>query len=194
MLTANQAVEDGTSRKLSNEELGLICRRINEIERRIIEGTLSKNEALAALQTIVEGKAGSFAPCKLRHRSEATPFKRPPINERRKSLAPLRLRSKDRLNRLYYKCKLAMATKGHFPKQKDRLLPEDIIVHMWEAENIPRRGIDYGRVPLQSIVEPEEGEVSEHDTKIVANTIQWLGTNNGREFIRRFILAADLHI
>lgn len=194
METAHNAVQDGTSLRLSNEELGLICRRINEIERRIVEGTLSKREALDALQRIVEGKAESLGPCKLHHRSEAIPFKRPPIKERKKSLAPMRLRSKDRLNRLYYKCKLAMATKGRFPKPKDRLLPEDIIVQMWEAENIPRLSINYGGVPLQSIVESEGRGVDEHDAKIVANTIQWIGTNCGREFIRRFILAADLHI
>lgn len=194
MQTAHIAVLDGTSQKLSNEELGLICRRINEIERRIVEGTLSKHDALDALQRIIEGKAESLKPCRQRHRSEAIPFKRPPINERKKSLAPMRLRSKDRLNRLYYKCKLAMATKTRFPKLKDRLLPEDIIVQMWEAENIPCQNLNYGRVPLQSIVESKGREVAEHDAKIVANTIQWIGTNCGRDFIRRFILAADIPI
>jgi hypothetical protein len=61
---------------------------------------------------------------------------------------------------------------------------------MWEAENIPR----CGRVPLQSIVESEGGVVDDRDVKMVANTIQWIGTNCGREFLRRFILAADIHI
>ncbi len=194
METAHKAVKDGTSLWLSDVELGLIHRRVDEIKQRLTEGTIRLPEALAALQIIIEGKSEALSPCKLRHRSKAIPFKRPPLSERKKSLAPLRLRSKSRLDRLYYKYKLAFARKGRFPKQNDRLLPEDIIAQMWEAENIPQRGRNYGRVPLQSIVESEGREVDEHDARIVANTIQWIGTNCGREFIRRFILAADISI
>lgn len=194
MQTATKAVPDGTTQKLDNEELGQIFRRVQEIERRINEGGLSKRDALRALQRIVEGDAESLGPCKQRHRSDAIPFKRPPIKERKKSLAPMRLRSEDRLNRLYYKCKVAMKTRSSFPKPNDRLLPEDIIVQMWEAENIPQQGINYGSVPLLSIVEVNRGGLSERDTKLVANTIQWLGTNCGRDFLRRFILAADIPI
>lgn len=194
MQTADTAVIDGTSRRLSNEELGLLYRRLDEIKRRISDGTLNFQDASAAMQRIIEGRPEVFHPCKQRHRSEKAPFKRPPLKERRKSLAPIRLRSVDRLNRLYYRCKLAMATGGRFPKPEDRLLPEDIIVHMWEAENIPCPGVNHGRVPLHSIVESEGREVEEHDAKLVANTIQWIGTNNGRDFLRRFILAADIPI
>jgi hypothetical protein len=194
MGTAHDAVIDGTSRRLSNEELGLLHRRLDEIKRRIGEGTLQNDEVLTALQKIIESKAGSLGPCRLHHRSKAKPFIRPPIEDRKKSLAPMRLRSANHLNRLYYRCKLALATKCRFPEPKERLLPEDIIVQMWEAENIPRRHINYGRVPLHSILETEGREVVEHDAKIVANTIQWLGTNVGSEFLRRFILAANISV
>lgn len=194
MQTAHNAVQDGDSIRLTDEELGLIYRRIGEIQRRITEGTISKREALDALQRIVEGEAESLRPCTRHHRSEPRPFRLRPVKERRKSLAPVRLRSEDRLKRLFFKPKLAMQTKKHFPKAKDRLLPEDIIVYMWEAENIPVQGINYGSVPLQSIVESDGGEVDERDARMVANAIQWCGTNIGVDFIRRFILTADISI
>ncbi|MBP6924513.1 MAG: hypothetical protein KBB78_03010 [Candidatus Pacebacteria bacterium] len=192
METAQNAVGDGTSSRLSNEELGLICRRINEIERRITEGTLAKRQALDALQGIVEGKTDSFGPCKRRHRSEAITFKRPPIKERRKSRAPMRVRLPEFLNRLYYHYKHKLQTGRWGSPDGRRLHPEDVMAQMWEAENIPCVNLNFGRVPVQSIlntVNPSEREVA-----IVATTLQWLGTSIGNEFLVRYIRTANIHI
>lgn len=187
------AVADGIKHKLQDDDLGMLQRRLNEIVRRIEEGTISHWEVKEGLQAIIEGKRSQIGkPCTHPHRGKKIDFVRPSIRERKKSLAHIRMRSQFRQERLYFKCRLAL--KGNrFPKASERLLAEDIIVQMWEAENIPSRSLNYGAVPLHTILE-REGDLPEHDVKIVNQTIQWLGTNVGKDFLRRFVLTADLHM
>ncbi len=52
-MTTARAVTDG---KMNNEELGLFTRRVDEIKRRINEGTLLYPWVMGALQGIVEGR------------------------------------------------------------------------------------------------------------------------------------------
>ena len=193
METAHIAVVDGTSQRLSNDELGLIYRRVDEIKRRITEGTLSKRNVMDGLQKIVEAKADTIGPCKQRHRSAPIPFKRVELKERKKSLASLRLRSESRINRLFFHFKLALHTGKSGRATNKKFAPEDIIVMEWEKENIPQRGINYGLVPIQSILETEDMP-NEREAMIVNNTIQWLGTMSGLVFLVRFIRTADISI
>lgn len=187
METAN-AVGD---RKLSDEELGTLTRRLLEIARRISEGVLDRREVLRVLQLLIEGRASQMIePCRRRHRQEPRSFEMLPPAERRKSKAPLRLRTKQYLNRLYFHYRLYFSGK-RMGGQK-RLRPEDVMALMWEAENIPQPGINYEWTPVQSIL--DDWDASEHDRAIVASTLQWLGTNTGREFLGRFVATADLHI
>lgn len=193
MIDGALAVQDGTSHRLSDDELGLIYRRVDEIKRRVTDGTISFATVAAALQTIIEGNTESLGRCKKRHRSEVIPFNRPKLQERKKSLASLRLRSPSRVNRLFYQYKMLLLT-GRFGRAaKKKLMPEDIVAMMWEAENIPCRGVNFGKVPIQSILETEDIP-KKREAMIVNNTIQWLGTMSGREFLTRFIRTADIPI
>ena len=193
METAIAAVRDGTSLRLSNDELGLLHRRVDEIKRRITEGTIDKAEALGALQRIIEGRADSIGPCKKRHRSEPLVFKRPPIKERRRSRAPIRLRLPKYLNRLYFHYKYKFQVGKWGSPSGRRLTSEDIMAQMWEAENIPRTGRNHGLVPIQTILDTDSIP-NEREAAIVSSTLQWLGTNVGSEFLMRFIRTTDIHI
>lgn len=63
---------------------------------------------------------------------------------------------------------------------------------MWEAENIPNQGINRGWTPVQSIL--DDFHASEHDRAIVASTLQWLGTNCGKEYLQRMVATADIEV
>lgn len=193
MVTAHEAVQDGTSRRLSDDELGLLHRRLDEIKLRIAKGVLNKSEVYRALQAIIESKVGMLGPCTRHHRSERIAFKRPSVHDRKKSLAPMRVRLPMFLNRLFFYYKYKLKT-GYWwsSGEASKLNPEDYMAMMWEAENIPRRGFNEGRVPVQLILgtdTPNDREVA-----IVASTLQWLGTNVGKEFLIRFIRTADIHV
>lgn len=193
MIDGALAVQDGTSHRLSDDELGLIYRRVDEIKRRVTDGTISFATVAAALQTIIEGNSESLGRCKKRHRSEPLLFKRRPVKERRKSLAGMRLRSKEMIKRLFWHYKQSFYT-GRFGKATQKKFhPEDIIVMMWEAENIPSRSCNSGRVPIMNILETEDIP-KDREAMIVNQTIQWLGTNIGLEFLGRYIRTADIPI
>lgn len=185
------AVLDG-KRRLSNEELGLMTRKVSEIQKRIESGTISFEQAQKGLQYIIEGKAEDIGPCRKRHQSATIEFKRPSVKQRKRSKAPMRVRLPFYLNRLYFHYKLALQT-GRFGRPAPKKLsPEDFMAQMWEAENIPNWSSNNGRVPVQGILDnfqPPEREVA-----IVASTLQWLSTNVGLEFLRRFVLTANISI
>lgn len=192
MQTARDAVFDGNSPRLSNDTLGLLHRRVDEIKRRINEGTLEKQEVLGALQRIIESKFDSIGPCKRRHRSEPLIFKRTLVSQRRKSIAPLRQRLPQQLNRLFFFYKHKLQTGMWGSPSGRKLHPEDIMAMMWEAENIPDPVLNFGRVPIQGIL--DSLDPTEREVAIVASTLQWLGTNIGSEFLVRFIRTADIPI
>lgn len=182
------AVNDG---KLTDDELGVITRRLMEIVRRINEGTLDKELTLRALQMLIEGQAKKMVePCPLPHRSKPIPFKMIPPGERRKSRAPLRMRLPHSVKRLYFRYKGYFS--GHGSVTGKGLHPEDIIALMWEAENIPQSWLSHGSTPVNAIL--HDANPSEHDRMVVASTLQWLGTNVGREFLSRVVATADLDI
>lgn len=182
------AVGDG---KLTDDELGTMTRRLMETVRRINEGSLDKRQTLKALQMLIEGKVEQMIePCQRKHRSESRQFKMLPIAERRKSTAPLRMRTEQYLKRLYYHYKLFLFTNQYWGEKQ--LNAEDIFALMWEAENIPRQGINHGWTPVQSIL--GDFHASEHDRAIVASTLQWLGTNTGREYLRKMVATADIDL
>lgn len=183
-----QAVGDS---KLTDEELGTITRRLMEIVRRTNEGALNKRQVLRALQMLVEGQAETMTePCRRPHRQTPQPFRMLPPAERRRSRAPLRLRTTQFLKRLYFHYRMYFS--GRRTGGQKCLHPEDIMALLWEAENIPEPHINHGWTPVQSIL--DDWDASEHDRAIVASTLQWLGTNTGREFLGRFVATANLHI
>ena len=184
------AVKDGALLRLSDTELGLIYRRVDEIKRRINEGTLDKDMTLRALQLVIEGKAREQHPCSRRHRSEPLAFKRPPLKERRRSKAPLKLRLPQWVNRLFFHYKSKLATNMWYSTSGRKLHPEDIMSMMWEAENIPCWSLNNGRVPVQTILDTETP--TEREVAIISSALQWLGTNIGREFLVRYIRTADI--
>ncbi|MBY0537865.1 hypothetical protein K2P47_00515 [Patescibacteria group bacterium] len=181
------AVGDG---KLDNDELGILFRRITEIARRIDAGSISKKSVLEALQAIVEGRAEKMlSPCNKPHRSVHVKFVPPADEERKKSLAPVAMRLPVYANKLgLYDRLREQYPSGHYPEKH----PEDIMALMWEAKNIPDPMINYGRVPVQTIL--DEPDPSVHDRMVMASTLQWLGTTDGRDFLVHFVLAADLSV
>ncbi len=184
-----KAVGDG---KLTNDEIGILTRRLIEIIRRINEGVLDKRNTMHAIQMLIEGKAKQMVePCSRPHRSERIQFKMLPPKERRKSRAPLRMRTEQYLERLYFYYRSYFDQRKHWTSQK-KLHPEDIIALLWEAENIPKQGVNHGWTPVQSIL--GDFDASEHDRAIVASTLQWLGTNTGSEFLRRMVATANLDV
>ncbi len=179
------AVGDG---KLNNDEMGMLFRRVTEISKRIDAGSISKKDAMNALQAIIEGRASSMLEtCKTPHRSKHVKFVSPTKDDRKKSLAPVTMRLAGSLNRLGFYDNVREQNHGrHYPEKH----PEDIMAEMWEAENIPDAMINHGSVPVQHIL--DNSKPSEHDRMVMASTLQWLGTNVGRDFLSRFVSAADL--
>ena len=181
------AVGDG---KLDNDEMGILFRRVTEIAKRIDAGSITKKDVFNALLAIVEGKASSMlTPCQRPHRSKHVKFVTPSEEERKKSLAPVVMRLPQYVNRLYFYDTLRTLYPG---KQYPEKHAEDIMAEMWEAENIPVSMVNFGKVPVQSIL--NESRPSERDCMIVASTLQWLGTNVGSCFLSRFIAATDMQI
>ncbi len=182
------AVGDG---KLTNEELGALTRRFMEVIRRIKEGTVEKADVLVAFQMVAEGRTKQMVePCKRQHRMDCKQFFMLAPSERRKSRAPLRMRPQKWIDRLYWKYRMFFDGKKVYGGTS--LMPEDVIALMWEAENIPAFNINNGWTPIQSIL--YDFNAGEHDRGIVSATLQWLGTNTGREFLRRMVATANLDV
>jgi hypothetical protein len=184
-----ETVKTVGDRKLDDCEIGTIFRRVNEVIKRIDSGAIPKRKALEALQAIVEGKATAMMePCQRKHCFEHPAFVRPSSKARKKSKSPMKMRLPLQLSRLDIYDKLHILNPGaEYPSKH----PEDIMAEMWEAENIPNPQINYGGVPVQAIL--DEPKPSERDRAIVASTLQWLGTNCGREFLSRFVFESGLH-
>lgn len=81
------------ARKLTNEELGIVQRRVNEIVRRVEEGTLPVAWVHTELQRVVEGKKEPPPPVQVLRTLPERTFVRPEKNKRAKSRAPERLRT-----------------------------------------------------------------------------------------------------
>jgi hypothetical protein len=160
--------------RLPNEELGGLQRRMNEIVRRVEEGKITLPWAMSELQRIVEGK--KLPEVVYRNRAEPLAFVRPIRQERRRSKAPLHKRLKFWVERL---------------KWPDRNA-EHIMAEMWEAECIPHSCINYGRTPVHTIMHDED--ITDRDVQVISSTLQWLGTNAGKDFLRRFVRTAELYI
>ena len=160
--------------RLSNEELGGLQRRLNEIVRRIEEGNIELPWVLSEMQRIIEGR--KLPETVYRSRAEPLEFARPPEAERKKSQAPLHQRLKFWVKRLKW------------PERN----AEHIMAEMWEAECIPQHGINFGRTPISAIMEGET--ITDRDVQVINSTLQWLGTNVGKEFLRRFTRTAELYI
>ena len=182
------AVGDG---KLTDEELGVIARRVAEITRRINEGTIDKKSVMQALQNIIEGKAKQMVePCPRPHRQSPMDLEKLSLTERRKSRAPLRLRLDWSKKRLYYHYRAFL---NRTPTSQGKALHhEDVIALMWEAENIPKTWLNHGWTPVQTIL--DDFHASKHDRAIVASTLQWLGTNGGQSFLKRLVATAKLDV
>lgn len=175
-MTANSARKDGNKKKarqeLSNEQREILYDRLQGVIERIEHGAISFDVAAQALQRIAE-KTFIF-------HHEGGPrksweiFHRPPEKERKLSLAPYGMalqKSKDRLN---------------FPQRT----PELIMCEVWEAENIPKRWINSGLVPVNTILNAIE--VDSRDVRVIGSTMQWLGTNVGISFYGQFMRASEL--
>jgi hypothetical protein len=63
---------------------------------------------------------------------------------------------------------------------------------MWEAECIPAVGVNNGRTPIHAIMQGEL--ITDRDVRVIASTLQWLGTNVGQGFLRKFLRVAQLYI
>lgn len=163
-----------TAKKVSNDELGSLQRRTNELVRRIEDGTLELSWVMAQLQLVIEGKR---VPDKV-YLSRATPreFERLPEHKRGRSVTPLEKRLPESFTRL------------DFPQRN----MEHVMAEMWEAENIPRAGFDHGSCPAWVIMGGTE--ITDRDIQVMSSTLQWLGTNVGSDFLRRFLQVSQMHI
>lgn len=186
-MATGKTVSDG--RRLSNDDLGALARKFREIARRIEEGTINFDETLKGLQSIAEGKT---VPQQI-YIGKAHPreFRLPKVKDRKRSLGGTKRRLRHYLERLAW-------------PERD---PEHIIVELWEVENIPERGLNSGRVPIDAILDEREGagsemfgtfrgpaKLEERDIRVVNSTIQWLGTNVGMSFLRKFLGVSQIFI
>lgn len=177
-MTATQmARKDGNKKKarkeLSDEQRGILQKRLSGIIERIEQGDLSFDVAAQGLQRIAE-KTFIFHYEQEGRRELGRIFQRPPENERKTSLAPYGMllpKSQERLQ---------------FPQRT----PEHVMCEIWEAENIPKRWINHNRVPLNTILNALD--VDSRDVRVVGSTMQWLGTNVGLSFFGQFMRAADI--
>ncbi len=161
--------------RLTNEELGGLHRRVDEIVRRIDKGTIPYKEAFTGLQRIVERSQQPV----VQYSSRARPqdFPHVPRNERRRSHAKLSLRLSHSVSRL------------DWPQRN----PERIIAELWEIECIPEHCTNYGRTAIHAIM--GEGEkFTPRDVQVINSTIQWLGTNCGMAFVRKFLAVSQIHV
>lgn len=176
-MTANSARKDGNKKKakqsLSDLETGILQRRLQDIVRRLEEGKLSFEIVAQALQRISE-ETFIFHYPDTRAREVYEIFKRPPLDERRKSLSPYGLTLTHQAKRLEYPGRT----------------PEHVMMEFWEAENIPKPWVNSGRVPLNTILNAIE--VLPHDAQVAAATVQWFGCNIGLSYLGQFIRAAEL--
>lgn len=164
-----------TARRLSNEELGSLQRRMNEIVRRVEEGNIELSWVMGETQRVIEGK--KIPEMVYRARAEPLEFKRPPKAERRRSKAQF----KDRLP--------SWRTRLDWPQRNN----EHVMAEMWEAECIPRPWLSFGRTPINAIM--GEGVVpTPYDVQVISSTLQWLGTNVGQEFLGRYIRVAQMWV
>lgn len=163
-----------TAIRLSNDDLGALQRRTNEMVRRIEEGNIELSWVMEQSQRIIEGKT---TPDKV-YLSTARPldFVRPPKKERRKSRAPTRTRLPEWNLRLQYR----------------ERSPEHVMAEMWEAENIPQVMQNFGKTPANTIL--SEASPSKRDLEVMASTLQWLGTPVGRDFLTRFIRVSQIRL
>lgn len=161
--------------RLPNEDLGGLYRRVAEIVRRVEEGTVPLDEAKTGLQRIIERKQHP----EVRHAERAKPlaFEHLPRRERRRSRARLSIRLPYSLTRL------------RFPQRT----PERIIAELWEIECIPSDHVDYGRTPVEAIM-GEGSRPTREQVAIINSTIQWLGTNSGQCFLRKFLQISQIWI
>ena len=160
--------------KLSNEELGSVQRRVNELVRRAEEGSVSLPWLMKELQRLVEGRVIP----EVQYISRASPlvFERLPESKRVHSKAPWSKRLPDSLNRLDWPDRNA----------------EHIMAELWETACLPDRSINYGRTPINQIM--GELEPSHRDVQVISSTLQWLGTNAGQSFLCTFLRASQIHI
>jgi len=173
METVLQTVGDGS---LSDEQLGAITRKVHEIYRRLRDGAITVGFVLTGLQKVIDGPLPPPPPFVPKPYSPPTyEFERPNRKERRRSLAPYKTRLPHSLQRL------------DFPQR----CREHLMAEMWEAENIPHRGIDYGAVPVNAILDQHK-DVSERDVEVIASTLQWLATNCGNAFLLKYVESAGL--
>ncbi len=163
-----------TVTRLSNDELGLLQRRVNEIARRVEEGTIELPWAMAEMQRVIEGR--KLPEIRYRDRAEPLEFIRPSSSEREKSKAPLAKRLANWVTRL------------EWPDRNN----EHTMAEMWEAECIPCPSINYGLTPINAIMHEET--VTDRDIQVISSTLQWLGTSVGGDFLRRFIRTAELYV
>tara|TARA_R110000824_G_scaffold401771_1_gene615720 strand:- start:401100 stop:401618 length:519 start_codon:yes stop_codon:yes gene_type:complete len=163
-----------TASRLSNDELGLIQRRVNEIVRRAEEGTIELPWAMGEIQRIIEGR--KLPEVVYRNRAEPLQFDRPSVAERRKSKAPLHRRLAHWVTRL------------EWPERNG----EHIMAEMWEAECIPVHCVNNGRTPINTIMYEEH--ITDRDIRVISSTLQWLGTSAGKDFLRKFVRTAELYI
>lgn len=169
-----ETVQLSKPRRLSNDEVGGLQRRVNEIARRVEEGTIDLSWVMEEMQRIIEGK--KLLEMRYREVAEPLDFVRAPPDERRFSRARLHMRLPHMLQRL------------EFPQRT----PEHVMAEMWETECIPNLSVNFGRTPLDTIA--GSPKPTRRDIQVINSTLQWLGTPVGKEFLARFFRVSQIHL
>jgi len=176
-MTANSARKDGNKRKakqgLTDLETGILQRKLQDIVRRLEEGSLSFEIVVQALQRISEETFIFHYPEK-KAKEDWEIFRRPSTEERRKSLSPFGMTLPHQAKRL------------EWPGRT----PEHVMMELWEKENIPQPWVNHNRVPLNTILNAID--VLPHDAQVVAATVQWFGCHIGISHLGQFVRAAEL--
>ncbi len=169
-----ETVQLSKPRRLSNDEVGGLQRRVNEIARRVEEGTIDLSWVMEEMQRIIEGV--KLPKVCFREVAEPLDFERAPPDERKFSRAPLHMRLLHMMRRL------------EFPNRT----PEHVMAEMWEAECIPDESVNFGRTPLDTIA--GSPKPTRRDIQVINSTLQWLGTPVGRTFLAKFLRVSQIHL
>lgn len=169
-----KGVGDG---KLTHEKMGMITVLVMELFRRMKSKrsgeVVTFDFVRHGLQCLAEGRM-VFPPGDIHKDPSHMAFRRPSAEERAKSAVPFGTMLP------HWRRRLGMPQR----------MPENVMAELWEAENIPRSE-DMGGPTVWAIFDGDS-RPSERDIQVVGSTLQWLATNTGSSFLRRYLNEANL--
>jgi len=172
-----ETLKDVGDGKLTHEQMGKVVVLVMELFRRMRSKrsgeVVTFDFVCRGLQCLAEGRM-VFPPGNIEKDPPHRVFRRPSAEERAKSVVPFGTMLP------HWRKRLGMPQR----------MPENVMAELWEAENIPRSE-DMGG-PMVWAIFADDSRPSERDIQVVGSTLQWLATNTGSSFLRRYLNEANL--